>query len=91
MLRPSRQEGFSVEEETFAERLRAHRMRRFMSQAELAKRAGLTAQTVMRLERGDVTHPLARTVRQLAEALGIAPTDLARAEDVLEGRGKLAA
>jgi transcriptional regulator with XRE-family HTH domain len=45
------------------------------SQAELARRAKLTPQTVMRLEAG--THKAQRaTVRKLARALGVTPADL---------------
>jgi transcriptional regulator with XRE-family HTH domain len=80
-----------MDKKTLGERLHAYRVQRFLSQAELAKRAGLTPQTIMRLERGEVTSPTARTVRQLAEALGIAPTDLARVEEVFDRPGKLAA
>lgn len=45
------------------------------SQAELARRAKLTPQTVMRLEAG--THTAQRaTVRKLSKALGVTPAEL---------------
>ena len=48
-----------------------------LSQEELAERAGLTAQAVGALERGDRRHPYPETVRRLADALGL--SDEARA------------
>jgi transcriptional regulator with XRE-family HTH domain len=65
----------------FAERLRRLRQERFLTQAELAERAGLTKLTISRLEAGRAA-PHARTVRKLAAALGVEPGDLARPEDV---------
>jgi transcriptional regulator with XRE-family HTH domain len=56
-------------------RLRAWRLRRALTQEELAARAGLSKPTVNRVERGT---RLARpsTVRKLATALGVDPVDL---------------
>ena len=45
------------------------------SQAELAEKIGMTRQMVDRLERGQVT-PSLRTLEALAEAFGVAPSEL---------------
>jgi DNA-binding XRE family transcriptional regulator len=56
-------------------RLREIREARFLSQAELAERAGLARLSVIRIEKGHV-RPRLWTVRRLAETLGVAPADL---------------
>ena len=73
---------------TFAENLRQARLECFLSQAELARRAGLHALTVTRLEAG-ATAPTTRSVRALAEALGVEPRDLATPDEVAELRRTL--
>lgn len=70
---------------TFADRLRQIREERFLSQAELARRSGVHKLTVQRLEAG-TTSPYSRTVRQLAEALGVEPQELASSSEVAERR-----
>ena len=45
-----------------------------LSQRELAKSAGVSHVTIARLESGHDAHP--RTIRKLAEALGVKPADL---------------
>jgi transcriptional regulator with XRE-family HTH domain len=70
---------------TFAENLRTQRIQHFLSQGELAKRAGIHAGTITRLEVG-ITVPSMRTVRALAAALGIEPRDLADPREVAEVR-----
>ncbi len=69
----------------FAENLRRLRLERFLSQAELARRAGLHALTITRLEAG-TTAPSSRTVRALADALGVEPRGLATPPEVAELR-----
>lgn len=69
----------------FTENLRRVRIERFLSQAELARRAGLHALTITRLE-GGATAPSTRTVRALAEALGVQPGELATPVEVAELR-----
>ena len=56
----------------FGMALRACRLGRGLSQAELADMAGLSAQAVSMLERG-VRRPRPATVRSLAEALELPP------------------
>src|SRR5215210_6617456 len=67
----------------FTKNLRRLRLVRFLSQAELARRSGLHALTVTRLEAGAAA-PATRTVRALAEALGIEPRELATPHEVAE-------
>jgi transcriptional regulator with XRE-family HTH domain len=70
---------------TFTENLRRLRLEQFLSQAELARRAGLHALTVMRLEAG-TTAPATRTVRALADALNVPPRELATPDETVELR-----
>jgi transcriptional regulator with XRE-family HTH domain len=59
-------------------RLAALRQSRFLSQAELAKLAGVSKTTINRLEHGG--HAQGRTVRKLAQALGVEPVALVTEE-----------
>ena len=67
----------------FPKNLRRIRLARFFSQAELARRSGVHAITVARLE-GGTTAPSTRTVRRLAEALGVPAGELATPQEVAE-------
>jgi transcriptional regulator with XRE-family HTH domain len=67
----------------FSETLRRIRLEHFFSQAELARRSGVHALTITRLESGR-TAPSSRTVRALADALKIQPGELASPEEVAE-------
>lgn len=67
----------------FPDNLKRLRLERFWPQAELARRASVSKYTVMRLEAG-TTDPSMRTVRSLAEALGVQPSELATPEEVAE-------
>jgi predicted transcriptional regulator len=58
------------------EKLRALREERFLSHRELAKLARVSPTTVLNLETNPETTAQRRTVRKLAEALGIEPVDL---------------
>ena len=69
----------------FTENLRRLRLEEFLSQAELARRAGLHALTITRLEAG-TTAPSTRTVRALADALDVEPRELATPHEVAELR-----
>ena len=73
----------------FPENLRRLRHEQFLSQAELARRAGLHALSITRLE-GGTTAPSTRTVRSLASALGVEPRELASPQEVAELRRVLA-
>ena len=75
---------------TFAENLRKFRLEQFLSQRELARRAGVHAITIVRLEAG-ATAPTTRSVRALATALGVEPRDLTTPEEVAELRRVLKA
>ena len=58
------------------EKLRALREKKFLSHRELAKNAGVSPTTVLNLETGNVLEAQRRTIRKLAEALGVGPADL---------------
>ncbi len=55
--------------------LRSWRLRRFLTQRELAAKAGVTQATVHRIESGAARARIS-TVRKLAEALDVAPQKL---------------
>ena len=76
----------------FSDNLKRLRQDRFWPQAELARRAGISKYTVMRLEAG-TSVPSMRTVNAIAEALGVEPRQLASPQETAEVqlRGKLAA
>ena len=57
--------------------LKELREARFLTQRELAEKSGVGIATVARIEKG--THsPSFRTIKRLAAALGVEPSDLAR-------------
>lgn len=56
-------------------RLRPTRERKALSQRELAALAGMTHTQISRIETG-LSEPYPSTVRKLAAALGVDPTDL---------------
>jgi transcriptional regulator with XRE-family HTH domain len=74
---------------TFAETLRRLRAEHYLTQAELAEKAELGVLTVHRLETGR-SQPTLRSLRNLAKALGVQVSDLARPDEVVD-RKKLTA
>ena len=57
------------------EKLKEVRTRRLLTQEELAAKAGLSAATVVNIERNN-QEPHFRTIRKLAKALDVDPTTL---------------
>ena len=57
------------------QKLKAIRTWRLLTQEELAERAGVSAATVVNVERNK-QEPQFRTIRKLAEALSVDPTEL---------------
>jgi transcriptional regulator with XRE-family HTH domain len=55
--------------------LRETRKRAMLTQQELAERSGVGVTTIVRIER-DQVEPQGRTIRKLAEALGVDPAEL---------------
>jgi transcriptional regulator with XRE-family HTH domain len=55
--------------------LRRTRERRYLTQRELAKKAGLSSDTIVKLEQ-DKWEPRLSTIRKLAEALEVHPDEL---------------
>jgi transcriptional regulator with XRE-family HTH domain len=58
------------------EKLREERRRAALTQGELAEKAGVGINTVVRIETGEITEPRVSTLRKLAQALGVQPRDL---------------
>ncbi len=56
-------------------KLKEVRIRRLLTQEELAEKAGLSPSTVVNIER-DQVEPQFRTIRKLAEALNVDPISL---------------
>jgi transcriptional regulator with XRE-family HTH domain len=57
------------------QKLKTIRTRRLLTQEELAERAGVSAATVVNVERNK-QEPHFRTIRKLAKALNVDPTEL---------------
>jgi transcriptional regulator with XRE-family HTH domain len=73
------------------ERLRRYREAAGYSQEELAERAGLTANAISALERGERKRPYPDTVRRLAAALGLSEDErLELVAAVARARGRAA-
>jgi transcriptional regulator with XRE-family HTH domain len=60
--------------------LRELRQRKLLSQRELAERAGVSKDTIWRLEGGVSTNAHPSTIRKLAKALEVEPKELTRRE-----------
>lgn len=59
------------------DRLRELRKQALLTQGQLAERSGVGIATIVRIERNQV-EPHARTIRKLADALGVTPAELIR-------------
>ena len=59
------------------DRLRDLRKRALLTQRQLADKSGVGVTTIIRIERNQV-EPHGRTIRRLAEALGVAPEELVK-------------
>lgn len=62
------------------ERLRRARNARWLTQKELAQKAGVAEHTVMRIERGQSPTPTRDTVFALADALDVRPEELLKSD-----------
>jgi transcriptional regulator with XRE-family HTH domain len=60
-------------------RVREQRVKRFMTQEQLARTAGISLRQVVRIERNEV-EPRFSTILKLAEALGVEPSELVDSE-----------
>jgi transcriptional regulator with XRE-family HTH domain len=70
--------------EVNVKRLKELRRERVLSLRELEERSGITYATIWRIEDGrQGAHP--RTIRKLAEALGVDPSELIRGGDDRDG------
>ena len=78
----------SLEHQTsFGARLRQLRKVAGLTQEELAGHAGLTPNAISDLERGSRRHPYPRTVRSLADALGLSEDEHAALVSAVPSRG----
>ena len=58
------------------EKLKEERRRAALTQGELAERAGVGINTIVRIETGQISEPRVSTLRKLANALGVEARDL---------------
>jgi transcriptional regulator with XRE-family HTH domain len=58
------------------EKLKEERRRAALTQGELAERAGVGINTIVRIETGEISGPRVSTLRKLANALGVEARDL---------------
>ena len=68
------------------DRVRELREAAFLTPSELATKAGVSRNTLYRIESGEFG-AFPKTVRKLAEALGVQPTDLVTMEELRTARG----
>jgi len=59
-----------------AENIKTFRKQRGISQEELARKAGVTYSTLIKLESGSNKNPTVKTLQQIAQALGVTLDDL---------------
>jgi transcriptional regulator with XRE-family HTH domain len=57
-------------------KLKEIRLKNFLSQAELAKKSGVSEATINRIEKGNTHKPAFKTIRDLADALGVEPAEI---------------
>lgn len=67
----------TIEVVKIGDNLKEWRIRRFLSQAELGEAAGIHRDQVGRIERNEV-NPHLSTIRKLAKALDIEPSELVK-------------
>jgi transcriptional regulator with XRE-family HTH domain len=70
----------------FGQKVRQLREERFLSMAELAEQAGISKNTLFRIETGNYS-AIPRTVRKLAQALGVPPGELVTPDELKRLRG----
>jgi tetratricopeptide (TPR) repeat protein/transcriptional regulator with XRE-family HTH domain len=83
--------GDGLQEREFGRLLRRCRMGAGLTQEELAARAGLSVRAVSDMERGRTRRPFLRSVRQLADALGLTAPERALLIAATEPEAGLAA
>jgi transcriptional regulator with XRE-family HTH domain len=65
------------------DRLKRLRSERYLSQRELAKQAGLSPATIFKLE-NNLSQPHPSSIRKLARALSVAPSEIADPSELVE-------
>ena len=64
----------------FAKRIRELRKRKKISQEKLARLAGVSLNTIVKIESGESRHPTIQTMGGIAQALGITLDNLIKKE-----------
>jgi len=62
----------------YLKNLAKHRLKRDLTQRELARLSGVSYNTIIKIERGGITNPKIETVVKLAKALNISIDDFTR-------------
>lgn len=75
-------------DDDFGALLRRHRLMAGLTQRELAARAGLSARAISDMERGRTGRPYPRSLRMLADVLGMRPEDEDRFHAAVSGRAR---
>ena len=63
--------GCQVKKMNYLKNLAKHRLKRDLTQRELARLSGVSYNTIIKIERGGITNPKIETVVKLAKALNI--------------------
>jgi len=63
---------------TIAKNIKKHRAKLGISQDKLSKLAGITLHTITKIESGATPDPRIKTVKKIADALGVSIDDLMR-------------
>ena len=66
---------------TDGDKLRSLREEAWLDQKELAAMAGVAAHTIMRIEKDYTPHPTRATLRKIASALNVHPSELLAEDD----------
>jgi len=71
-------------EDTVGRRIIAARMRRSVRQAELARAIGISANALVKIEKGETKHPLSDVIRNIAQVLRVSTDYLLGLKDEME-------
>ena len=71
-------------EDTVGRRIIAARMRRGVRQAELARAIGISANALVKIEKGETKHPRSDVIRNIAQVLRVSTDYLLGLKDELE-------
>ena len=72
--------------DTVGRRIIAARMRRGVRQAELARAIGISANALVKIEKGETKHPRSDVIRDIAQALRVTTDYLLGLKDEMESK-----